>query len=450
MAAKRRFRWRRWLLGGLAASGALGAVVLALSIGPGTVDVDAPATASGRVGDVGAMPATAAAAALEMRLAASVRVDTEGSWVGERAAALTALGGVGAALGESVRSALHDAAVRAEDAAIGRFGVRLLRAHEDGDGGALRWERAGPTSRTGGDVVLLVHGLDEPGTIWDDVAPALRDAGLEVARLDYPNDGPIAQSADLLADSLRLLRSIGARRVCIVGHSMGGLVARDVLTRPEHYDGFARRADDPGGERFLPDVPRLVMIGTPNAGSPLAPLRGVMEWREHGQRWLEGGGLSGGALAFMADGTGEAARDLTPGSRFLKDLNARPLPSGVKITIITGAASPFAAADVREMLRRNWPRSVLGHDGVEAIATRVDVVDRVIGDGAVGRDSALLRGVTDVVEISANHRSLVKRAEIERKARDAAGLEQTPAGAIPALIERLCGPETDAPGDEPR
>src|SRR5690606_22566445 len=71
----------------------------------------------------------------------------------------------------------------------------------DGDGAtrAEAWipvaDAAGPATDR---VVLLVHGLDEPGDIWDDLTPALHEAGHTVVRFNYPNDQDPALSADAL------------------------------------------------------------------------------------------------------------------------------------------------------------------------------------------------------------------------------------------------------------
>lgn len=87
-----------------------------------------------------------------------------------------------------------------------------------------------------------------------------------MAPFEYPNDGPVADAAGLLARELQALRDSGLERVDVVAHSMGGLVARDALTRKAYYAG-----DGTGGRRY-PALDRLILIGTPNHGSPLAVL----------------------------------------------------------------------------------------------------------------------------------------------------------------------------------
>ena len=50
---------------------------------------------------------------------------------------------------------------------------------------------------------------------------------------------------------------------------MGGLVSREMLTRPEiEYNASAKN-------RRVPEVVALIMVGTPNHGSQLARLQGV-------------------------------------------------------------------------------------------------------------------------------------------------------------------------------
>ncbi|MCC6660797.1 MAG: alpha/beta fold hydrolase [Phycisphaerales bacterium] len=311
-------------------------------------------------------------------------------------------------------------------------GVRLFVPAPDGVVGSV-WAPAADLEAEPAHVVLLIHGLDEPGSVWDDVAPILRDAGHEVARFDYPNDQPIAESAALLGGSLRDLKARGVRQVDMVCHSMGGLVARDVLTRPGLYAGEA------DGHEDLPDVGRLITVGTPNLGSPWAKLRAIGEVREQVERFFTNPDTNWrDLLGYLSDGLGEAGDDLLPGSVYLTELNARPLPRDVTITIIAGCVAPVKNEDL-EWRADSWLlRKILGKEDAEAVAAGITSLATDLGDGVVPVASTALPGVGDVVCVNgSNHRSLLKNFEVVDEVRDLIGAERTVPPAIPIILERL-------------
>jgi len=342
-------------------------------------------------------------------------------------------------------------------------GARGLRLLEGEAPDALRWNEIGPQQRLPDRLALLVHGLDEPGSIWDDLAPALAKADHTVARFEYPNDQRVRDSADLLLEALRSLRARGVERVDLVAHSMGGLVAREALTRPEQGDreqgsgnrdqGSGNRDQGPGGQdqpplyagdarggEALPHITRLILVGTPNEGSPMAPLQSVSELREAVMRWASSFGDAHALETFDDDGAGEAAIDLAPGSDFLSALNARPLPAQVSITVIAGRVSPMDP----EAMERAAAR-LLGEARARALGDSARQLVESVGDGLVPLDSAILDGVEDVVVVEANHRAMLKRSTIVREAKELAGAEQRPAPAIPVILERL----EHSPGADP-
>ena len=53
----------------------------------------------------------------------------------------------------------------------------------------------------------LVHGLDDPGEVWQVLAPELVKHGLDVFLLHYPNDQPVAESAQFFFQELKELES---------------------------------------------------------------------------------------------------------------------------------------------------------------------------------------------------------------------------------------------------
>ena len=280
-------------------------------------------------------------------------------------------------------------------------GYRLLTLDENDHWTALTDADTLPTR-----ITLLVHGLDEPGTIFDDLAPALSDAGLTPVYFEYPNDQKIASSAELMHVAMRQLKNRGVQRVDIVCHSMGGLVTRDCLTRDTIYAGAMT------GHTDLPDVERWVTVGTPFLGSPFAGLRLIAEWREQAVRWSDAVVNGGPTPAGMrSDGSGEAGEDLAVDSEFLTELNERPWPVGVRLTVIYGV-----------------------------IAGGVEVADlgTELGDGVVPVWSAIPDDVgEDTVKLTDNHRAMLKSAGITQAARNAVGAEPREAPAIAVILDRL-------------
>ena len=317
-------------------------------------------------------------------------------------------------------AALRRGAATVENA---RVGVRVYRA------GA--WRELATTERVPDEIVLLVHGLDEPGDIWDDLAPALADAGHTPVRFDYPNDQAIARSADLLAAALTGLKAHGARRVSIIAHSMGGLVARDTLTRTMYYNSAADQPD----KAALPDVPRLILCGTPNTGSPVASLRLLAELREQILRLAGSGFDPDELLGFVADGAGEAGRDLAVGSAFLNDLNARPLPANVTITCVVAEMAPIKTNRLDDLLESRWAQRWLGATA-EALAADLRAAAASIGDGVVPVASARLIGVDDVARVHANHRTMLLTLDAERLLTPLTGAPADPP-AIRVILDRL-------------
>lgn len=333
------------------------------------------------------------------------------------------------------RYALDEAVAQARDRHTKEMGVRFFNGKSLSLGNeawtTMNASDATPTPR---HVVLLVHGLDEPGDIWNDLVPYLRAANYEVARFDYPNDGPIAEAAGRLTGWLRALRVRGTTSVDLVCHSMGGLVSRDALTRPGLYGGRAT------GHADLPDVPRLVMTGTPNKGSCWAHVECLAECRDQFQRLLDSGSTAdaGSLVGWLVDGRGEAARDLLPGSAFLTELNARPVPTGVKMTAIVGRAVTPEALGVDTLLESRFVKALLSPKEIEEVRTQVQRASESLGDGPVSTESASFEQ-GETVRIDAAHNSMLRRLTLPNMLKAAAegSPEPDPPAAIPVVLDAL-------------
>jgi len=246
-------------------------------------------------------------------------------------------------------------------------------------------------------LVVLVHGLDCDRANWTDMLSLLEHDGYQVGCFSYPDDQPIADSAALFIRHMTgLRRAYPQGRVDIVAHSMGGLVARAYVEGPDYAGG----------------VDRLILVGTPNAGSNWSRIRMLLEWQEHYRLWRDEPEWSPSWMT--TDGLGEAGRDLHPGSAFLKSLNARPRREGVRYTIVAGSQSPVrrVTAGCIDATARSIGGRAAGWWGLRQIKGGLthaaeNLRDKATGgDGPVNVASARLAGVDDFVVVQADHATL--------------------------------------------
>ena len=105
--------------------------------------------------------------------------------------------------------------------------------------------------------VLLIHGYMADASVWNKWVDLLKKDGIPAYPITFKQSddkcGSAAEHAKELSNIIGQIKDeTGQNKVNIVGHSKGGLDARVYLANETK------------------DVANLVMIGTPNAGSPLA------------------------------------------------------------------------------------------------------------------------------------------------------------------------------------
>lgn len=104
------------------------------------------------------------------------------------------------------------------------------------------------------ETVIVLHGITKTNRIMYLLSKRIANAGFEVYNITYPyKSHTIQEIADFLNDKLIELGVDKKDRINIVGHSMGGLVARAYINRYKPQN-----------------LHRVVMIATPNHGSELA------------------------------------------------------------------------------------------------------------------------------------------------------------------------------------
>ena len=106
--------------------------------------------------------------------------------------------------------------------------------------------------------VLLIHGYAEDAAIWKKWEDLLKKDGIQFFTITFKDSDDKCGSAEQHAKELEkrvqdIKQQSGAQKINIVGHSKGGLDARVFLDITD-----------------TKDVANLIMIGTPNAGSPAA------------------------------------------------------------------------------------------------------------------------------------------------------------------------------------
>ncbi len=229
------------------------------------------------------------------------------------------------------------------------------------------------------------------------MADAIRTAGFPCGTFAYPNDYTIVTSAQLLSSELRRLRrEHPERRVILVCHSMGGMVARacieDSLYDPRNVD-------------------RVILIAPPTSGTAVAHFAIGTDLWEHWLNRREGGPWQRFRDS-VVDGLGEAADELCPGSTFLTDLNALPRNRHVQYSVILGTGARMSEAEmawIRESVLHKLTQVPGAKDGVERLEALLGDMDELVegkGDGVVAVSRGRLDGVSDTLVMPFGHLSV--------------------------------------------
>ena len=309
-------------------------------------------------------------------------VGERSTWPG-REALLAALNGV---LGDYLAASNNPLAITM---GLRRGGIAL-----PGEGAPL----AAAIPQAGGKLAVLLHGLCMNDLQWmrkrhDHGAALARDLAYTPVYLHYNSGLHISTNGRAFAELLETLMQrwpVPLTELVLIGHSMGGLVARSAC----HYGALARH-------KWVRRVDKLVFLGTPHHGAPL----------ERGGNWVDmllGSSAYSAPLARLGKIRSTGITDLRFGNLLDEDWKKRdrfersgdlrvavPLPEGVACYAIAATTGKRAR----------------------------DLTDKLIGDGIVPLASALGRHANPRLALNfdesrqwvargINHLGLLSRPEV--------------------------------------
>ena len=287
-----------------------------------------------------------------------------------REAVLAALNGV---LGDHLAASKNPLAIPMQ---LRRDGQPLVLTAQD---------LAASIPAAGGRILLLLHGLCMNDLQWrrkehDHGAALAGAAGFTPLYLHYNSGLHVSSNGRAFADMLETLLKawpVPVEQLVIIGHSMGGLVARSAI----HYGQLA-------GHAWLKHLRQLVFLGTPHHGAPLERggnwINVILEVSPYTAALARLGKIRSAGITDLRHGS-ILDEDWQHGDRFAhgKKRQLVPLPEGV-LCYAAGVALAKAAGSPGESLLGDGLvplRSALGQHADKSLALHIPESQQWVGYG---------------------------------------------------------------------
>ncbi|MCM2370554.1 PGAP1-like alpha/beta domain-containing protein [Aporhodopirellula aestuarii] len=238
-------------------------------------------------------------------------------------------------------------------------------------------------------VVLFFHGFHGKSESFQAIRGHFRDTGLRTGCVHYDDHVSVATSAKKVAALVEQnFAGDASTRLALVGHSMGGLVAREWVENPELAN---------------PRITHLITVGSPHGGSEWAEVTPLPDLVVNGQFTPDT------VLGVLTNrSTTPSAEDLRPNSAFLQTLASRPRRDGVRYTTIIGTGSPVDETTLQAVRARLLAEQQKARGGVlearlSKLVTQFDAVCTGEGDGVVSIEQAKIPGVDDIIYVDCSH-----------------------------------------------
>ncbi len=271
-----------------------------------------------------------------------------------------------------------------------RNAVRFLTSKHQAEAAEIELDEDSFPRSDNRPVVICLHGMKSDSEKFDAFRAFLRRSGYATAAGRYDDHQSIRKSSRQLAQvAAGVFGEARPPKLVLVGHSMGGLVAREWTENPALDNK---------------QIVGLITAGTPHTGSNWASMPPLLDLFAEGKL-----AASDVVDVLLHQPSAPGMRELAPDSEFLNELNSRPRRPDVRYTTIVGTRSPVSEAQISRLrttlqrIRDKSPTLRLLSPRIKPLLQSFDELARGKGDGVVAAERATIDGIDDVVPVDVSH-----------------------------------------------